>query len=43
MKMTHSERRKWVTIISEMNKHINDISEYNYKERFKELINRKER
>ena len=42
MEMSHSERRKWVMVISEMNSHINETNERNYRERFNDLLKRKE-
>ena len=43
MEMSHSERRKWVMVISGMNKHINETNERNYRERFNDLLKRKEK
>ena len=43
MEMIHSERKKWITVISDMNKHINETNELHYKERFRDLMKRKDR
>jgi hypothetical protein len=38
MGMPHSERKKWVTVIADMNRHINEVNELNYKERMKNIM-----
>lgn len=38
MTMPHPERRKWVAIIADMNRRINEMNELHYKERMKNLM-----
>jgi hypothetical protein len=43
MEMTHHERRKWMSVIVDMNKQINANNERNYSERMENLLSRKEK
>ncbi len=43
MEMTHHERRKWMSVISDMNRQINANNERNIAERMENLLKRKEK